>query len=333
MDYAESLRIERTRAHAVFHTVIMELSNYSSLSTLLFFEGDDDPSFYLPHIRAQNNSREYISFICNGRGEVIKTLELIDNDGRAYSHSLFFIDKDHNDLVGLNKSNVRLFQTTFYSIENYLVSTDIINSYWVEALHLDTLDKRKIAFIDYFNLTLKSFNKRMLTLMALTLIGRGYSTKPARKLNLNNANFDLIFNINFERGICKYVAGAGKQFAVATNVVDYLADPKEHNKSSIKEIVFNDLRRKDCKEYIRGKYELWFFVKFLHFMTQKLSSKSEASLSGLKRATPKIILSKDAAVEYLAPRIACPNDLNSFLKNMLSANPTEPSVALELTEK
>lgn len=333
MDYAESLRIERTRAHAVFHTVIMELSNYSSLTTLLFFEGEDDPAFYFPHIRAQNNSREYISFICNGRGEVIKTLELIDEDGRAYSHSLFFIDKDHNDFIGLSKSNARLFQTTFYSIENYLVSSDIINSYWVEVLHLDTLDKRKIKFIDYFNLTYKSFNKRMLTLMALVLIGRGYASKPARKLNLNNANFDLIFNINFESGMCKYATGAGRQFAVATNVVDYSVIPKDYNKTTIKKIIINDLRSQECKKYIRGKYELWFFVRFLNFMTHKLSSKSESKLSGLKRATPKINFSKDAAVEYLAPRIACPKDLSSFLQNMLSAKPKEHSAPLELISK
>ena len=103
----------------------------------------------------------------------------------------------------------------------------------------------------------------------------------------------------------------------------------EQNKSAIKKII-NDLRGKDCKEYIRGKYELWFFVKFLNFMTQKLASKEEPKLSGLKRATPKINITKDIAVEHLAPRLACPKDLSVFLQNMLSKNPKEQAIPLVL---
>jgi hypothetical protein len=316
MDYAESLRAELTKAHAVFQAVLMDIPNYSTLNTLLFFEGDDDPSFYFPHIRAQDNSKDYITFICNGRIEVLKTLELIESDGRAYKRSLFFIDKDHNDIIGVNKLNARLYQTKYYSIENYLVCLNIVNSYWVETLHLQTLDTRKAELIDCFNQTYNSFNKKMTTLMALVLLGRGCcSSIPARKLNLNNANLDLIFDVDFEKKTCKYLTGAGKHFADSTNVTDYGSATKL---ADIKAIIAKHLMERVSKEYIRGKYELWFFVKYLQFITKKLSSKAEAKVSKLKRATPKISISHETAIENLGSKVNCPEDLKIFLHTMLT---------------
>lgn len=318
MDYAESLRVERTKSHAIFHSVIMELPKYDDATMLLFFEGEDDPSFYCPHIRAINNSKQYLTLICYGRHEVIKLLDLIDQDGRAILKSLFFIDKDHNEFIGVNKSHPRLFQTKYYSIENYLVCIDSINAYWAEYLHLSSLDSRKEQLVRQFENTYKSFEKRMLTLMALTLIGRGFTSRPARKLNLNNANLDLIFSMDFEKEECKYLKGAGKHFAISTNVVNYHESPTILNKKTIETILKNTFLGIETKEIIRGKYELWFLVKYLQFITRKLSSKAEAKATGLQRSTPKSSITQETAVEQLGSRIKTPEDLRVFLTQLLN---------------
>lgn len=318
MDYAESLRVERTKSHAIFHSVIMELPKYDDATMLLFFEGEDDPSFYCPHIRAINNAKQYLILICYGRLEVIKTLELIDQDGRAILKSLFFIDKDHNEFVGVQKSHPRLFQTKYYSIENYLVCKDSINAYWAEYLHLSSLDSRKEGLVKRFENTYKSFEKRMLTLMALTLIGRGFTSRPARKLNLNNANLDLIFHIDFDKEQCKYLNSAGKHFAISTNVVNYNETPKIFNKNAIETILKNTFPGIEPKEIIRGKYELWFLVKYLQFIAKKLSSKVEAKATGLQRATPKSNITQETAIEQLGARIRIPEDLRVFLSRLLN---------------
>lgn len=327
MDYAQSLREEREKAHSIFHSVVLELTDFGDSVFLAFFEGEDDPSFYLPHLRARCEGREYKSYICNGRGEVLTVLRLLEADGRAISRSMFFIDKDHNDLLGTIVVHRQLLQTEFYSIENYLVDPKMFLTYWVEILHLDATDKREKNYLDQFDKAYVRFAKRMQTLMAIILLGQGIDGHPPRKLNLNNVNLDLIFEINFENSICCYKSGAGKHFAVASNSIEYLAPGAFFNRrKEIKAIINTHLKGREGKEFIRGKYEFWFFVKFIQKTSAKLSSKAEAKLTGLKRATPKIQITHDTALEVLAPRLCCPDRLATFLNEFLNNHSDQSNV-------
>lgn len=319
MDYAQFLREERTRAHSIFHSVVLELEDIDHSIVLAFFEGDDDPSFYLPHLRARCGNSQCKTYICNGREEVLGVLRLLEADGRAISRSLFFIDKDHNDFLASVECHRQLFQTEFYSIENYLVSLELFSIYWVEILHLDATDGREKNYLDQFHKAYARFAKRMQTLMAIVLLGRGIDGYPPRKLNLKNVNLDLIFEIDFENAICRYKLGAGRHFAVASNSIEYIEPGAFFNRrKKIKAIIDTYFKGKNTKEFIRGKYELWFFVKFIQRISAKLSSREEARLTGFKRATPKIKISYDTAVEVLAPRVPCPDRLLTFLNDFFN---------------
>lgn len=321
MDYAQALREERTKAHSIFHSVILGLPDFEESTVFAFFEGEDDPSFYLPHLRARCGGRECKSYICYGREEVLKVLTLIKADGRATQRSVFFIDKDHNDLVGTIVIHHQLFQTEFYSIENYLVDVELLSTYWAEMLHLDSTDIRISEYIAQFEQAYIQFTKRMRILMAIVLLGRGLGKHSPRKLNLNNVNFDHIFDIDFEKRIFRFKSGAGKHFAIATNAIEYQPPSAIiKQRTEIKSIIENHLQSRDCKEFIRGKYELWFFVKFLQKITAKLSSKAEAKLTGQKRATPRVSITHEVAIEMLAPRLRCPDSLAVFLDRCFSVH-------------
>lgn len=312
VDYAVALRQERNIAHAVFHSVILALSKSKTSDIFLFFEGEDDPAFYQSHIRIFLHGFNHNSFICYGRSEVLKVFDLITNDSRAIGRSLFFIDKDHNDVLGAPTPIARnIFQTTLYSIENYLVSEEIFSAYWSEILHLDTTDPRKIAYQEQFRRTYVAYSKRMCTLMAFILYARGFEGAVVRKLNLNNVRLELMFRLNFDDATCRYQAGAGKHFAIATNVRDH---PISACNSEIRRILRSCVRTRTTKEIVRGKYELWFFVKFLQNVSHQLSSRQAAKASGLRRATPKIFISIENAVEILSSRLNCPPELSEFLK-------------------
>lgn len=83
MDYAEQLRREIRDAHAVFHQFVLALSVAEATTFFFFFEGDEDPAFYMPHIASRIGPRKYHTFICYGRSEVIKVNELVERDGRG----------------------------------------------------------------------------------------------------------------------------------------------------------------------------------------------------------------------------------------------------------
>jgi hypothetical protein len=155
--------------------------------------------------------------------------------------------------------------------------------------------------------------------MANALLGLGIDGHQPRKLNLKNVNLDLIFEIDFENAICCYKSGAGRHFALASNSIEYLTPAAFFSRrKKIKAVINTHFKGKESKEFIRGKYELWFFVKFIQKISAKLSSKKEAKLTGFKRATPRTQISYETAVEVLAPRLGCPDRLATFLNDFFN---------------
>jgi Protein of unknown function (DUF4435) len=312
MDYVETLREERGKAHSIFHSLLLVLNKTAQSTVFLFFEGEDDPSFYLSHIRAHAFANEYSSHICFGRDEVFKVRELIERDERLVGRSWFFVDKDHSDIMSSSITPNDVFQTTVYSIENYVVCEQVFFAYWTEVLHLDSSDPRRDVYWEAFAATYPQFERRARTLMALVLLGRGVNAHPPRKLNLNNANLDLVFNINFESTSCRYRPGAAKQFVLSTNVSDC---PTHVRRIDLKSILQIHVKHRTTKAILRGKYELWFFIKFLQWTMKILSDRALPRADGQRRATPKTSVSQKNAMELLATRCSCPDELRKYLSS------------------
>lgn len=309
-DYADKLRQARTKPHAVFHKFVLLLGSVGDDKLFLFFEGNDDGVFYMPYIRESIHGRTLVPMVCEGRTEVLKVCSLVDADGRGAACTLFFIDKDHcNYLAYKGPPHIRVFETSYYAIENYLVCEEAITAFWTEMLHLEWSDERRMPALESFRLAYESFCRRMTLLMGLVLVGRGVVPEfPARKLNLNNANLENIFEIDFDAGTCELRRDAGIRFCVATNILQ----KGEGNIGNFLRIAIrNNLRDEEPKNYIRGKYELWFFVKFLQYLTRKLAAKGGPEDE--KRATPNVAITPGNAVSLLSARIRCPAELRAFL--------------------
>ncbi|CAD6563031.1 DUF4435 domain-containing protein [Paraburkholderia sabiae] len=313
MSYADELRAESRRGHSVFHEFILALAEVPADAHFAFYEGDEDASFYAPHILRRLGARQLHSFICNGRTEVLKANELTLRDGRCSDRALFFIDKDHSDIVGTAKEQIaesNLFQTRCYAIENYLVSEDVLREFWVQRLHLSSRDPRLRESLEKLRKLRRGFQNRSRILMAIVLFGRGIDSRPVVKLNLNNVQLDRIFDIDLESQSCVYAIGAGQHFLGSTNMLNSGAKPTS---LELRTIYRRYLKEREPQSYIRGKYELWFFWKILTFFTRDFSDREKVKLSGMKRATPTWTLSLAGCVESLASLLPCPRELSDFL--------------------
>ncbi len=317
MDYVELLRAEARGAHAVFHQFALARS-VDAAALFFFFEGEEDPTFYMPHIVARLSDRRHHVFICYGRSEVLKSHSLVERDGRGAQQALFFIDKDHTDFMSNADPNLpwSVFQTDLYSIENYLTCENVFRRYWIERLHLSDLDPRYAECLRSMQRVMSSFESRCRLLTALILLGRGIDGGSSIKLNLNNVQLEKIFIVTPDLGQCKYKPGALKHFLAATGLGAYL--PKNCGVRA-KAVVRNHLYGKAPKTYIRGKYDLWVFAKALAFFTRQLSDRETARRTGAQRATPTVPLSVDAAIDSLAPLAPCPPTLIAFLNRALAA--------------
>lgn len=320
--YVDKLKSECSKAHAIFHEVILSIGRFPDSAKFLFFEGEEDPAFYLGHVTGYTVEEHLLSKICHGRDDVLKVLDLIRADGRLNERALFFVDKDHNDFVGGKVScDDHVFQTKWYAIENYIVSEGVFFRFWVDFLHLDSGDERRSSYYSKFVKTYSRFERKMAILMAIVLLGRGIDGQMSRKLNLNNLRMDLVFELDFEKLTCRFKQGAGKHFVLSTNCDEH---PMKARSSAIRQVIARHLRGRNSKEFIRGKYELWFFYKFLTYVTHELSSKEKARASGMRRATPRIDLRLDTCAELLGPKVSCPSELRAFLQRAFESSISPP---------
>lgn len=315
MDYKKILERELGDGHVAFHEYAIQVDRESLNVHYLFFEGDEDPSFYFPHINHRLGGREIRSFVCNGRAEVIKAHSLVSADGRGARRVMFFVDKDHNDLLGVSDVNglSSVFQTKFYSIENYLVSVDVFKAFWVQRLHLSIYDDRLEAWLEFCRKALQSFWKKSEIISAAILCGRGIDGRLPVRLNLNNVQIDQVFRFDCVNGVFRFQQGAFQHLTRSSNI----SSAERVSGVWLKKVVSKNLRGVPAKEHVRGKYELWAFWKILRHATQDLSSKAKWKGSAHKRATPTCDLSHASCVESLSPLLACPEELHAFLRENL----------------
>jgi len=317
MDYSDELKEEARNAHSVFHEFVLLVSESDQGRYFGFFEGDDDPSFYSSHIFARIRGAEFVPFICNGRSEVLKVSELVRGDGRCGTYVMYFIDKDHVDImVGREDLGEDFFRTRPYSIENYLVSRSVLQRYWVERLHLSPSDARLEVYLDRFDKLKGKFYRRMRLLMALVLLGRGIDGRREVKLNLNNVQLDKLFEIDVAREVCIFKTGAAKHFILSTNLKN--CDPV--GSADLRAIFRSKLLGMDPDLYVRGKYVLWFFWKILTVFTSELSDREKSRTLAVRRATPNGNLTLASCVESLSTLLSCPPELADFLDRRFAIN-------------
>lgn len=315
MDQVDLLRNEAKSPHAVFHQFILTQSKSANDARFLFFEGEDDPVFYIGQILPYLCNREYHEFVCNGRDGVIKLHDLCARDGRSTDRTLFFIDKDHSDILSPQATlPTCFFQTECYSFENYIVCESVFRRFWVERLHLQSTDARYANWLKRFKGLSCSFASRMRLLMAIVLIGRGVDGRSTVKLNLNNVKLEKVISIDFKAERVRWLPRGGHNFFAASNLRDSSIFVRG---DEIRHVYRKFLREKNPKCYIRGKYELWFFVQFLSMLSRTLGDKAAANATGLQRAKPSEIICFANCLNSLSALTPCPAELTAFLAECL----------------
>lgn len=311
-DQAEILREEARAPHAVFHQFLLLLGKAAQDCHFFFFEGSEDPAFYIGFLLKRLDGREYHEFVCNGRQGALKVNELCSRDGRATDRVMYFIDKDHCDIMNPEESlPSRVFQTDCYSFENYLVCKQSFRRFWSERLRLHSGDPRYEAYLSLFERVHVSFMSRMHILMAIVLLGRGIDNRPVAKLNLNNVNLERVISLDLTAGKVRWASNGGKNFLASSNMT---ASGITVRGDAIRSVLRSHLRGRDVKSFVRGKYELWFFVRFLSLITRDLSDRARAKATGLPRATPGEFITHTGAIDSLCGLTPCPTTLLQFLE-------------------
>jgi hypothetical protein len=289
----------------------------------IFLEGVDDQSFYTNYIETLlPEEQEIFYYICDGKDNVYQNYSDINWSKFNKSRTLFFTDKDFDDILNISRSiDDNIFVTKYYSIENYLVKDDVLVRFLKEVCSI-----RDIATIDEIVNTFKEqlnvFSELMISISAWLIYVReeGFDT------NFNNIDISNLFEISNDFQIKKLV---NSKYGSA---YDYLCKSTSANHpfdyTRILNIARNLSNLGEPKVYLRGKYELWFMFifckKVIEIIVPKLNKgikqHNRSNKTKITKCNIHIELKEQNILQITAPRVKIPKEVKEFISKNINAN-------------
>lgn len=311
MAFVDLLRSARTSPVAIKHEF---RSTYGATHNQIhaFYEGHNDAAFYAGFIRSRmrGDSRFYW-YNCRGKRGVLQARAEVRQTHPSADRVLFFIDKDLDDLLGSGPvSEVDVFETEHYSIENYVVCEQAFERWVGENLRVSTVAFEASVLREHFAKSLAAFWARIRPIMAWVLAHR----RAASALNLANINLrELIWLDN--DALPKTHRPAGGRIAYLDRVTGVTTTPAIM--AAVKRAM-GELTQLSEKCWVRGKFEAWFMVKYCQLVRQTLAAAAAEAGGQVGQPTS---MHEENVVELLAPRIAEPGPLSEFLDRHLGGRP------------
>jgi uncharacterized protein DUF4435 len=302
VSFADLLRKSRSSRIAVLHKFLTNYDPYSP-RVYAFVEGEPDAAFYRTHIgNYVRNPDLLFIYDCGGKPRVYETYNSVVARFPHCARVLFFVDKDLDDLVSQAwPTDPRIFATEVYSIENYLVCKDLVTYFFKNFVKIKGLELDLRPPIDLFDEQLRTFHRLLLPIMAWIVAMR----RAGNKVVLTDVTMAALYIFGDE--------GPARKTSRAT--LEYLSRvTKTARRPGVwREVrrVAKELRRLPPKRYARGKFEAWYFIKFIRKITEDVSKvATEAGGSISVRAQ----LEESNFIQLLSSALPTPPTLDTFLK-------------------
>lgn len=251
MSFLEELAQAAESPTAVWHQFVLTHDPKRD-DWYLFLEGSLDLAFYACALSrlVQQDSRVW-DFRCGGKRGVLAARQAVRQSHPHCTRCLFFIDKDLEDILGEASASARdVFRAEGYSVENYFVTAEALDLVWTQFWSLSSGDPRRSIVRERFTRSLEQFYRILLPIMAWVTLARRAGQRP----NLNNINLGEIIRI-VDGVPCRGVAAIETirrvpSCAFRPTLAEWLREARL-------------LMQAPRKSVVRGKFELWFFCKFL----------------------------------------------------------------------
>ncbi|MFH6963614.1 DUF4435 domain-containing protein [Flavobacterium plurextorum] len=308
---------------------------HNSNSLHLFVEGEDDFEFYRKSIEFIYRGYEIKHYIKNGKKYVLSSYDVLDWDVYDKSRILFFVDKDYEDIFNTSsKKDRNIFVTKFYSIENYLSCKNTFR-YTLSQIFKINDELIITSLVEKFENSFKKFEFQMIYLTSIILIyRRNNEYMDLDKLKMDD--FFIIKDLNlykkkylrqdiFNQMMLSNAKPFEKSLLKKTKIIDDLArteaDLTKINFKVIRNNISELLKYSDSRFFIRGKFQLWFFIKCFSNVssmaptinTQIQNNVKTASSTQKLSINTSIVINESNIFDILPMKIYKHNDVNLFL--------------------
>lgn len=269
-----------------------------------FYENINDGSLYGPYIRSRitGNSSLY-TYDCGNKDGVYEVHQKLNYKDFTNEISLFFVDKDLDDIIPIyRESYPDVYVTTYYSIENFLVTREIIEQVWAEIFKQGSSFESK-GIGEKFEKNLINFHKIATKITCWTIYHQRIGNNPI----LKNIKIKALFKINEDLDVLQTIDDSE-----LINTLDSQGKVKIEQGWE-KEInnISHEIKGINPKRFIRGKFEVEFFVEFIKKLREELNRTPKKQNIHIDVATSNII-------DILGPRVKCPPCLDYYLKSKLN---------------
>jgi hypothetical protein len=267
----------------------------------LVFEALPDKAFYSDMLESQLSGQQTIPLFCEGKPGVLAFLHHVRERHGQDDGVIFFVDRDLDDFTS-SDGNIEdrfVYLTDGYSIENFVVTEEAFRSLVSHVLHVQAEEDELARHAQEFATSLHNFSRQILPLMAWAVAAR----KLGGALSLNNASPNQLFDLTDIREP-RRTKGALKKFVQQTG-----ANVSLTKVCAIRPVI-SALENPSPTKFIRGKYLLWFFMKYLDVFKQQLEDDHK---SGGPRGYLKPHIDEHNIFQLLCHRLKCPESLRHFL--------------------
>ncbi|MCG7364228.1 DUF4435 domain-containing protein [Roseomonas sp. ACRSG] len=300
IDFVEFLNEQAKSDVAALHQFMLLYSSEAK-SLHLFFEGEEDPPYYLPAVRRIFSGLDPKIYICGGKGNVISARDEIKTRQYDTECCLFFIDRDYDDYLGSQPNIDEItYATEHYSIENYISGDEAVFIVLNDIIGMTQSDPEYAKITSFVRSSRHSFLSKMRAFTAWCLASKHMKERP----NLNNANFKNIFTLTDEGRF------AHKPRAFRSFRKQLLKDDSKVRKGEMlnwRRVFVNDRP----EVWLRGKYALWLFEVSLTKALRDAAARRRSA--GLRPFRIPQGLSGSGLFDLLGGRLPYPDSLLEFL--------------------
>ncbi|WP_428321816.1 DUF4435 domain-containing protein [Achromobacter mucicolens] len=289
---------EARNSPAVHKINLATIRAHNSDCVVFVCEGVDDKKVYFHWLRIINPSLDYEFQICNGKGKLLDFREMLRRDASGLNENVYFII-DH-DFDGLRSypEGPDIYVSETYSFENWLVSTEVLDSILCVELHChgeaslrDKVTSEFNKLYDKFLEITRPHNERIFLARRL-----GIDTKPLPTRLAKLAEVTLT-EVNPQQEPAHSVICLEREPC---------ADEIEQRKQEFDEL--------DPKNSYRGKFALLFFLRWLEMLGHDRNSDESIFFKDASRSAAKA--NGQIQLSALAAKSLPPPSFRSFVESI-----------------
>ena len=290
----------RTRP-AVLKTKLINFRSSYPTGPIFAVEGDYDKIVYSHWIRQASPDLAYEFFVCGGKRDVRSLKNALSRDVAGLEADIFFlVDRDFDDLDGFADEK-SLFMLDRYSVENYLVSENILDSCLREAFPCHGEQQIRTGIGALFNKDYEEFLGISKEINRRIFIGRRLKFDIDGLIPSSLTPIAIISLGDIKRPDAK-----------AIETIPFEGEPAEAEL----QILNNEFEQLDpCRRY-RGKFALKFFSTWLNLLATEFRT-PQLGLFGHLSAQAGGIRYAELTIGGFAARSAIPDGFGEFLATVL----------------